>query len=55
MATTIVHAIVEARDIHLAVCRHRRQGLACSACTELSERAGSYLAAVAALRQTEAA
>ena len=32
-------AAAESRDIHLAVCRYRRQGLVCSTCTELSERA----------------
>jgi len=32
-------AAAEYRDIHLAACRYRRQGLVCSTCTELSERA----------------
>jgi hypothetical protein len=32
-------AAAEYRDIHLASCRYRRQGLACSTCTELADRA----------------
>ena len=32
-------AAAEYRDIHLAACRYRRQGLCCSTCTDLSERA----------------
>lgn len=35
---TVVRA-VEYRDIHLAACRHRRQGLVCSTCCEVIERA----------------
>jgi hypothetical protein len=44
-------AAIEARDIHLAVCRYRRQGLVCSTCCDVVERAvlarGSYRLAVA--------
>jgi hypothetical protein len=36
---TAARAAIEARDIHLAVCRYRAQGLACSTCTDLAERA----------------
>jgi hypothetical protein len=32
-------AAAEYRDIHLAACRYRRQGLVCSTCSDLSERA----------------
>jgi hypothetical protein len=46
MATGIVapaldraRAAAEHRDIHLAACRYRRQGLVCSTCTDLAERA----------------
>jgi len=61
MATTIVAsataraaAAAEYLEIHLAVCRSRRQGLCCSTCTELS---GSYerLAARAGIQTREAA
>ena len=31
-------AAIEAHEIHQAVCRYRRQGLACSTCSDLSER-----------------
>lgn len=30
---------VEYRDIHVTVCRYRRQGLVCSTCTAVIERA----------------
>jgi hypothetical protein len=30
---------IEARDIHLAACRYRRQGLVCSTCAALVRRA----------------
>lgn len=39
MTSDIVARTAEYRDIHLAVCRARRQGLCCSVCTALSERA----------------
>jgi len=39
MTPSIVARTAEHRDIHLAVCRARRQGLVCSTCTALSERA----------------
>lgn len=32
-------AAVEYRDIHLVSCRYRRQGLVCSTCSELVDRA----------------
>ena len=32
-------AAAEYRDIHFAVCRYRRQGLVCSNCSDLAERA----------------
>lgn len=38
MTPTIVQRAVEYRDIHLAVCRYRRQGLCCSTCDDLAER-----------------
>lgn len=43
MALTVAHLSVpdpiEYRDIHLSSCRWRRQGVVCSTCTELVERA----------------
>lgn len=48
MTRSIVAAAAEYRDIHLAVCRSRRQGLCCSTCTELSERAERVLRRAAA-------
>ena len=39
------HAAVEQRDTHLAVCRWRRQGLICSTCNEVVERAWRALGA----------
>ncbi len=30
---TVARAAIEARDIHVASCRYRRQALVCSACT----------------------
>jgi hypothetical protein len=54
MATGIVaptvtrtSAAAEARDIHQAVCRARRQGLVCSTCVELAARADRAVQAVA--------
>jgi transposase len=38
---------IEHRDIHLAVCRARRQHLLCSPCCELTARADRALRAVA--------
>jgi hypothetical protein len=38
MASTILPA-AERYEIHSAVCRARRQGLCCSTCTDLHERA----------------
>jgi len=32
-------AAAEYRDIHVAACRYRAQGLACSTCSDLAERA----------------
>jgi hypothetical protein len=45
MATTSVH--VERSEIHAAVCRYRRQQLACSTCSDLSERADRAIRASA--------
>jgi hypothetical protein len=39
MAHRILPPAVERFEIHAAVCRDRRQGLACSTCCELAERA----------------
>jgi hypothetical protein len=44
MASSIVtadsaRAAAEYRDIHLAACRYRAQGLVCSACSDVVERA----------------
>jgi hypothetical protein len=48
----VAHRIVpdprELRDIHAATCRPRRQGLACSTCSELLERLISALRAATA-------
>lgn len=33
------------RDIHLASCRYRKQGLVCGTCSELAERAQRVVAA----------
>jgi hypothetical protein len=51
MANTIVHPIdaaIERQQIHAAVCRARRQGLACSTCSDLLERL------IRALRRSQA-
>jgi hypothetical protein len=45
-------AAIECRDIHLAACRYRRQGLVCSTCSDLVERANRL---AARLRVAEAA
>jgi hypothetical protein len=39
MATPSVPDPIEMCAIHLAVCRYRRQGLVCSTCYRLAERA----------------
>lgn len=39
MAHRILPPAVERYEIHLAVCRARRQGLSCSTCSDLAERA----------------
>lgn len=40
MATTrLAHRAIERFEIHAAVCRARQQGLRCSTCAELHERA----------------
>ena len=33
------HAAAEYRDTHLAICRYRRQGIVCSTCSDVVERA----------------
>jgi hypothetical protein len=43
-------SVLEAASIHEAICRYRRQGLVCSICCELAERAVRY-----AVRLAEAA
>lgn len=48
MAATIVHPSVERRELHLAACRYRRQGLVCSICDEVVERAARVLGRPAA-------
>jgi len=45
---------IEAHEIHQAVCRYRRQGLVCSTCSDLAERA-ERLAPRASVRVGEAA
>lgn len=45
----IVHPALEYRDIHLAACRYRAQGLVCSTCAELSERAERIIRRTAVL------
>jgi hypothetical protein len=50
MAPTILPPAAERFEIHNAVCRARRQGLVCSTCSDLHERAvRAYDAAVARL------
>lgn len=39
MATLSVPDPIEACEIHLAACRYRRQGLVCSTCHQVIERA----------------
>jgi hypothetical protein len=39
MTPTIVAAAAEYAAIHLAVCRYRKQGLVCSTCSDVAERA----------------
>jgi hypothetical protein len=39
MTRSIVAAAAELAAIHQASCRYRRQGLVCSTCSELAERA----------------
>ena len=54
MAPSIVAAAIEYRDIHEAACRYRRQGLVCSTCTELAERAERAIARAAAQKREAA-
>jgi hypothetical protein len=49
MTHRILPPAVEYRDIHLAVCRYRAQGLVCSTCTDLTERAERLAIRTAAL------
>jgi tRNA G26 N,N-dimethylase Trm1 len=51
MAPTIVAAALEAHAIHQAVCRARRQGLVCSTCTDLAERAERAIRASAQIAE----
>jgi hypothetical protein len=39
MTPTIVTQAAEYAAIHLAMCRYRKQGLVCSTCSDLAERA----------------
>jgi len=43
MAHPILLTAPERYEIHAAVCRARRQGLCCSTCSELAERAAAAL------------
>jgi hypothetical protein len=43
MATRILLTAIERYEIHAAVCRARRQHLACSTCSELAERGAAAL------------
>lgn len=47
MAPSIVAVAraIEARDIHLAACRYRRQALVCSTCADLIEHADRVIRA----------
>jgi hypothetical protein len=47
MTPTSYPPAVELHLIHRAVCRSRKQGLVCSTCCELAERAERVLAAAA--------
>jgi hypothetical protein len=49
MAHRILPPAVERFEIHAAACRYRRQGLACSTCCELAERAARYAPALLAV------
>ena len=49
MAHRIVPDHAELAAIHAAACRYRRQGLACSTCCELAERAARYAPALLAV------
>jgi hypothetical protein len=44
-----VRAAIEAHDIHAAACRYRRQGLVCSTCADLAERAARAIRRVVAV------
>ena len=52
--TTAAHA-AEYAAIHAAACRCRRQGLVCSTCSELTERAERAIRAGATVQIAEAA
>ncbi|HZO31679.1 MAG TPA: hypothetical protein VFH48_37435 [Chloroflexota bacterium] len=54
LADTIARAAAEYAAIHEAACRYRRQGLVCSTCSGLAERA-ERLARRAGLHVGEAA
>ena len=54
-ATTTAARAGECRDIHLSACRYRRQGLVCSTCSELTERAERAIRAGATVQIAEAA
>jgi hypothetical protein len=47
--------VVESRDIHLSACRYRHQGLVCSTCCDVIERAERAIRAGATVQIAEAA
>ncbi len=55
MAHRILPPAVERFEIHNAVCRARRQNLACSTCSDLYERALNAWNRAAAAAESEAA
>jgi hypothetical protein len=55
MTSQILPPAVERFEIHNAVCRARRQGLACSTCSDLHERALIAWNRAAAAAESEAA
>ena len=56
MASTIVApTAAEYAAIHTAACRYRRQGLVCSTCSELTERAERAIRAGVTVQIAEAA
>lgn len=54
MNDTSLDAVLERHNIHAATCRPRRQGLACSRCSDLLERLMKALGAASASRRRAA-